>query len=46
MHRKSLLLTGSEHRERVNEELPPPKSHEVLILTTAGAISIGAIQYN
>ena len=42
MHRKSLLLTAPVQLEWVLEDLSPPQSHEVLIQTTAGAISIGS----
>jgi alcohol dehydrogenase len=42
MHRKSLLLTAPGQLEWVNEDLPPLQPHEVLIQTTAGAISTGS----
>jgi len=42
MHRKSLLLAAPGQLEWVSEDLPPPQPHEVLIQTTAGAISIGS----
>jgi alcohol dehydrogenase len=42
MHRQSLLLTAPRQLEWVIEDLPPLQSHEVLIQTTTGAISIGS----
>lgn len=42
MRRRSLLLTGPERLEWVEEELPPLQPDELLIQTDAGAISIGA----
>ena len=42
MHRKSLLLAAPRQLEWVSEDLPPLQPHEVLIQTTAGAISIGS----
>jgi alcohol dehydrogenase len=42
MHRKSLLLAAPGQLEWVSEDLPPLQPHEVLIQTTAGAISIGS----
>jgi alcohol dehydrogenase len=42
MNGKSLLLTGPGHLEWVHEDLPLLQPHEVLIQTTAGAISIGS----
>lgn len=42
MRRRSLLLTGPERLEWVEEELLPLQPDELLIQTDAGAISIGA----
>ena len=42
MHRKSLLLAAPRQLEWVSEDLPPLQPHEVLIQTTAGAISTGS----
>ncbi len=42
MKRQSLLLIEPRHLEWVREELPSLQPHEVLIQTTAGAISIGS----
>ncbi len=42
MHRYSLLLTAPGQLEWVFEDLSPLQPHEVLIQTTAGAISIGS----
>ncbi len=42
MRRRSLLLTGPRRLEWVVEELPPLQPDELLLQTTAGAISIGA----
>ena len=42
MHRHSLLLTAPGQLEWVFEDLSPLQPHEVLIQTTAGAISIGS----
>lgn len=41
MERKSLLLVAPNHLEWRAEELPEPGAHEVLVQTTAGAISVG-----
>ena len=42
MQTQSLLLTAPNHLEWISEKLPPPQPDEVLVRTTAGAISIGA----
>lgn len=42
IHRHSLLLTAPSHLEWVSEDIPPLQPGEVLIQTTAGAISIGS----
>ncbi len=42
MQRHSLLLIAPRQLEWVSEALPPLEPHEVLIRTTAGAISIGS----
>src|SRR2546421_11371202 len=42
MQARSLLLTAPRQLEWVTENLPPLQSNEVLIQTSAGAISIGA----
>lgn len=42
MRRRSLLLTGPERLEWVEEAIPPLQPNELLIQTEAGAISIGA----
>src|SRR6266566_1430540 len=42
MRRQSLHLTAPRQLEWVIEDLPPLQPHEVLIQTTAGAISIGS----
>jgi len=42
MHRRSLLLTAPRQLEWVVEDLPPLQPDEVLVQTTAGAISIGS----
>src|SRR5712692_5737712 len=42
MHRHSLLLTAPGQLEWVYEDLPPLQPNEVLIQTTAGAISTGS----
>ncbi len=42
MHRHSLLLTAPRRLEWVFEDLPPLQPYEVLIQTTAGAISTGS----
>ncbi len=41
MRRSSLLLTKPRHLEWIEEDLPPLQPSEVLVQTTAGAISIG-----
>lgn len=41
LERQSLLLTAPRRLEWVSEEPPPPGPDEVLVQTTAGAISIG-----
>ena len=42
MQSRSLLLTAPRQLEWVTENLPPLQSNEVLVQTSAGAISIGA----
>lgn len=42
MQRRSLLLTAPKQLQWITETLPPLQPHEVLVQTTAGAISIGA----
>src|SRR5437868_8785658 len=42
MQARSLLLTAPRQLEWVTENLPPLQSNEVLVQTSAGAISIGA----
>jgi alcohol dehydrogenase len=42
MRRQSLLLVAPRQLEWVTEELPPLRPNEVLVQTTAGAISIGS----
>jgi alcohol dehydrogenase len=42
MRRQSLLLVAPRQLECVTEELPPLQPNEVLVQTTAGAISIGS----
>ena len=42
MHRQSLILIEPGQLEWIPEDLPPLQPHEVLIQTTAGAISIGS----
>src|SRR2546421_5969964 len=42
MQSRSLLLTAPSKLEWVTENLPPLQSNEVLVQTSAGAISIGA----
>src|SRR5215472_17665888 len=41
MERRSLLLTAPRRLAWVAEELPAPGPHEVLVKTTAGAVSVG-----
>lgn len=42
MQRRSLLLTAPKQLQWITETLPPLQPNEVLVQTTAGAISIGA----
>lgn len=39
---RSLFLIAPGHLEWITEDLPPLQPHEVLVQTTAGAISIGS----
>jgi alcohol dehydrogenase len=41
MERRSLLLTAPRRLAWVAEELPAPGPHEILVETTAGAVSVG-----